>query len=181
MNELVENHTNITVLSTRERYQALFADIDDIDLFDTKKAELAANLSGLLAYSGLTRTQLSVKSGWKKSRITNILNGRGNLTFRTLWEFSRALGYEADLVFRKPNEVHARQPWQKNTQIPHTYSISSVYPLVVKTASEVKDDFIKNKNQTHYVTCSSEYIPSTPGLQYMPNIKITTTVGLGKG
>lgn len=187
MIELVENNTNKTVLSTRERYHALFDDIDDIDPFDTKKEELAANLSGLLSYSGLSRSQLSVKSGWKKSRITNILNGRGNLTFKTLCEFSRTLGYEADLIFRKQNESRARQPWQKITEISHNlYSVTSVFPLVVKTADEVKDDFIKNNNQTHYVTCSSRYILPTSSLQHMPscsmpNIKITTTACLSEG
>ncbi|MGD0961736.1 MAG: helix-turn-helix transcriptional regulator [Methylomonas sp.] len=62
------------------------------------------------------------------------------------------------------------------------FSITSPYQLVVKTASEVKDDFIKNNFQSHYATYFENIkptpnIPHTPS-QPMPNMKITKTVQL---
>jgi len=89
----------------------LFSELDRLDPFDIKKEELAAQLAALLSYAGETRSEFASKSGWKKSSVSNILNGRGNQTFKTLWEFAQYLGYEADLHFRRSTESPAKQPW----------------------------------------------------------------------
>jgi len=154
--------------SKKENYRALFFDLEELEPFDIKKEELAAQLSALLSHSKLTRAQYSIKSGWKKSRVTNILNGRGNLTFKTIWEFARNLGYETDVIFRSPKETYAKQPWQKHVQSIHgLYTITSKCPLIVKTAKEVKDDMNNNNLQTHYVTRNPE-LPAL-SLQCIPS------------
>ncbi|MEI6707410.1 MAG: helix-turn-helix transcriptional regulator [Methylococcales bacterium] len=95
-----------------QSFYNLFAEFDALEPFDIKKEELAAQLTALLSYSKTTRSDFAQLSGWQKSTVTAVLNGKRNPTFKTLWEFARYLGYEADLVFREPNELTARQPWQ---------------------------------------------------------------------
>jgi len=106
--QICNQHNNFC---KKDECRDLFSDLEPLDPFDIKKEELAAQLCALLAYTETTRTELSNISGWKKSRISSILNGNGNLTFKTLWEFARYLGYEADLNFRKPRKNQAKQPW----------------------------------------------------------------------
>lgn len=133
-----------------EHFHDLFAELDQLDPFDVKKEELAAQLAALLSHADLTRSEFAVISGWKKSRVTNVLSGDANPTFKTLWEFARCLGYEADLNFRTPNAVSAKQPWQLNQLIYHAHYVDNnnqkTSYITVQTAQEVITDF---KNGTH--------------------------------
>ena len=96
--------TNITAghqeLLDEEDFHSLFDDLEALEPFDVKKEEVAAQLAALLSHKKTTRSSFSRLSGWKRSRVTNVLNGNGNPTFKTLWEFAKHLGYEADLNFR---------------------------------------------------------------------------------
>jgi len=114
MSNLVTNHSE-NRLPTEKDFQDLFAELDELDPFDIKKDELAARLTALLSFSDETRSSFAQKFGWQKSQVTALLNGKRNPTFKTVWEFARNLGYEADLTFRKPDEAPARQPWQLKT------------------------------------------------------------------
>lgn len=154
----------------------LFSDLKPLDPFDVKKEELSAQLCSLLAFSEKSRTEFSYLSGWKKSRITKLLNGKSNPTFKTLWEFAGFLGYEADLNFRKQNEVHANQPWSSRT-VESQYTICTDTKLVFKcqTAKEVAKDMREGNHQQYYFSVSMQnnsmkpipiyrldnYIPST--------------------
>lgn len=109
---------------TPQDFYDLFGEIDSIEPFDIKKEELAAQLTALMSYSNTTRSDFSKKSGWQKSTVTAVLNGKRNPTFKTLWEFASHLGYEADLIFRRPNEPPAHQPW--NSKEYQTITILSV-------------------------------------------------------
>jgi transcriptional regulator with XRE-family HTH domain len=95
-----------------QNFYDLFAELDALEPFDIKKEELAAQLTALLSYTKTTRSNFAQVSGWQKSTVTAVLNGKRNPTFKTLWEFAHYLGYETDLIFREPNEPHHRQPWQ---------------------------------------------------------------------
>jgi transcriptional regulator with XRE-family HTH domain len=133
-----------------EDFHDLFAELDQLDPFDIKKEELAAQLAALLSYADLTRSEFAAISGWKKSRVTNVLSGDANPTFKTLWEFARCLGYEADLNFRTPNAVAVKQPWQLNQLIYHDHYVHNNNQkapyITVQTVQEVITDF---KNGTH--------------------------------
>ena len=96
----------------KQNFYDLFAELDALEPFDIKKEELAAQLAALLSYTKTTRSDFAQVSGWQKSTVTSVLNGKRNPTFKTLWEFAHYLGFETDLIFREPNELPARQPWQ---------------------------------------------------------------------
>jgi len=140
-------------------FHDLFTELDQLEPFDIKKEELAAQLAALLSYSNETRSEFSRISGWKKSRVSNVLNGRGNPTFKTLWEFSRYLGYEADLIFRLPNKAHAKQPWSITRQeIQNSYVPSSQYwhiNIDVQSAAEVAIDMLSGNHKTYYLSISA--------------------------
>jgi len=110
------NSTYVTVIQDNDpdedEFHTLFADLAELDPFDVKKEELAAQLAALLSFSKVNRSDFARKSGWSRSRVTNVLNGSKNLTYKTMWEFARHLGYEADMIFRLPNHHMALQPWQ---------------------------------------------------------------------
>jgi transcriptional regulator with XRE-family HTH domain len=116
-----------------ENFYDLFAELDGLEPFDIKKEELAAQLVALLSYTKKTRSDFAQMSGWQKSSVTAVLNGKRNPTFKTLWEFARCLGYEADLIFRSANELPAHQPWQ-----PKKYNRLEIQ-AVEKVALDIKN------------------------------------------
>lgn len=143
---------------TEDDFHDLFSDLEQLEPFDIKKEELAAQLAALLSCVEETRSGFANKSGWKKSRVSNVLNGRGNPTFKTLWEFARYLGYEADLHFRRPNELPAKQPWNfRKQEIQSTSRIEkcSLYPFEVQTAKEVAKDMLEGKHKELYLSITT--------------------------
>jgi transcriptional regulator with XRE-family HTH domain len=107
--------TSANTLPSIQDFHDLFSDLAPLQPFDIKKEELAAQLAALLAHTDTSRSEFAALSDWKKSRVTAILNGNGNPTFKTLWEFARFLGYEADLHFRRPEDAHAQEPWNSKS------------------------------------------------------------------
>ncbi|MGZ3821853.1 MAG: helix-turn-helix domain-containing protein [Mucilaginibacter sp.] len=142
-------------LPRKQNFNDLFSELKPLDPFDVKKEELSAQLCSLLSFSEKSRTEFSNLSGWKKSRISSILNGKGNPTFKTLWEFASFLGYEADLNFRKPSEAHAKQPWSLRSVEPQ-YTIYTNAALLFKcqTARDVAKDMLEGNHQEHYISIS---------------------------
>lgn len=96
--------------------QALFADLlaDTPNLAaDVAKVAVAADLTVLLAQSGLSRVELAKRMGWSRARVTQVLSGEGNLTIETLFAVAQALGQTFDIVFRKPDERRVPQAWER--------------------------------------------------------------------
>lgn len=96
----------------------MFADLPEMDLLTLKKDQVAIQLAALMSYAGRTRTSMADSLGWKKSRVSRVLSGNGNPTVKTIFEFCSVLDYDFDLVFRKPNESRANQPWQSSQTLP---------------------------------------------------------------
>ena len=149
-------------LLDEEDFHSLFDDLDALEPFDVKKEEIAAQLAALLSHKKTTRSSFSRLSGWKRSRVTNVLNGNGNPTFKTLWEFAKHLGYEADLNFRLPTERHASQPWQVRASssfqsminwrpLDELQNIPNIL-LNLQAAHEVANDLLNGNNQSHYIS-----------------------------
>lgn len=77
------------------------------------KVAVAANLTILVAESGISRSDLAKKLGWSRARVSQVLSGEGNLTIETIHAVARAVGAGFDVVFRKAGESAAKQPWEK--------------------------------------------------------------------
>ncbi len=93
---------------------AMFDEVwDDADFrFDIKAREIATDLARALHESGLSRTELCERLGWKPSRMSKVLGGGTNLTLKTLQQLSGAMGLELDMILRDPGQQRAAQPWE---------------------------------------------------------------------
>lgn len=108
--------TNITVPRAgqlaREEDDDGFGGLPALQPFDLKKEELAAQLSAMLSFSGLTRSEVADRLDCKKSRMTSILSGKNNPTMKTIWQVAQVAGFDFDVVFRPTGQKRALQPWQ---------------------------------------------------------------------
>ena len=125
-------------------WEEIFADLPDLNDFDEyKKIEIAADMAALLVHSGHTRAEVARLLGWTRSRVTNVLSGDANPTLKTVFEFSRALGYDFDLTYRKSNVAPPHQPWVSNSKFDNI-------SLVLQSAHEVRSDFDKGLQRDVY-------------------------------
>ena len=82
------------------------------------KVTVAANLTLLVAHSGISRTALAEKLGWSRARVSQVLSGQGNLTIETMHAIAQAAGSNFEVVFRQYSstpafmEVQPRQSMQ---------------------------------------------------------------------
>lgn len=83
-------------------------------LFQAKAQDTAVALSRAVSEAGMTRAELAQALGWKPSRISHVLSGAGNLTLRTIFDLTSALGLEFDLQLRKPGQTS--QPRHREAQ-----------------------------------------------------------------
>jgi antitoxin component HigA of HigAB toxin-antitoxin module len=97
---------------SKEEFDDVFADLPPLEGFDFKKHEIAAQLAALLSFANKTRSAIASELQWKKSRVSNVLSGRSNLTVKTVYEFCSSLGFDFDVTFRRPSESRPKQPWQ---------------------------------------------------------------------
>ena len=115
--------TNFTALATTNQNDVqgncfdAFSDIGPVDQFDLKKDHLGAQMGALMAFSGKNRSELMEILGWKKSRVSNVLSGKCNLTIKTVWEFASSLGFDFDVVFHASGDSPQIQPWQIAHQV----------------------------------------------------------------
>jgi transcriptional regulator with XRE-family HTH domain len=96
--------------------QALFATLvadDPSCQAELAKVAVAADLSVLLARSGMSPAELAKQLGWSPARVANVLSGEGQLTIETVQAVARALGQTFDVVFRKPEEGRVAQVWER--------------------------------------------------------------------
>nr|WP_315484950.1 hypothetical protein [uncultured Undibacterium sp.] len=93
---------------------SLFNELPAIDPFEDQKESIAIDLGALISYHGFTRAKFIEKSGWKQSRLSNVLSGRCNLTIKTVHEVAEILGYRFDLIYRKKGQKRAAQIWERD-------------------------------------------------------------------
>lgn len=133
-----------------------FADLPPMDPLDSKKEELATHLTALMLHCGQTRTSMADRLDWKKSRITEVLSGRGNPTLKTVYEFASALGYDFDWVFRDAHSARkAQQPWEPCTARSHVVvsePVKSSWSFVLHTPQEIARDLDGGTAHDFYFT-----------------------------
>lgn len=169
--------TNSTAITTTEQngetdnyLDDLFSDLEPIAPFEIKKDEIANNLLALMVFAQKNRSMLASDLGWKKSRMTSVLSGKGNPTIKTIWEFSSKLGYDFDVIFRHLNEKRPSQPWQmaakSSISLDHSgfknaepYQVADGLMIEVQTAKQVAFDLLKGTQKSHYFSVT---IPNAP-------------------
>lgn len=140
----------------------IFANLPPLDPFDVKKDELAANLAALMHYGSLTRKSLATKLNWKPSRISHVLSGRANPTFLTIFEYCRAIGFDFDIVFRRPEQQRSPQPWYEYacSVMPERVT-TPVTMFIVQTRDDVAEDFQAGRAASIYLKVLSG-VPTSP-------------------
>lgn len=143
MNQQIIAHTEE---KAENPWDEVFSDLPGLNEFDEfKRIEIASDLSALLVHSGYSRADIARSLNWTRSRITNVLSGDANPTVKTIYEFSRALGYDFDLTFRKPSDMPPPQPWQIEAH-------GGPVVVNVQTANEVFEDIQSGLKHTMYIS-----------------------------
>lgn len=140
-------------LPTESDFLDLFSQLEEFDKFDAHMIELAANMSALLSHEDKSRTEICRSMGWSKGRMSYFLKGKTNPTFRSIVDFSTALGYQPDIIFRKKNEARAYQPWQKNHfDVKINKPDIPIVNLRLQSAYEVMIDMISGNTSPNYLS-----------------------------
>lgn len=92
------------------------------------KVSVAADLTVLVAQSGISRSELAKKLGWSRARVSQVLSGTGNLTIETIHAVAQAAGFTFDVAFRKPLAARARQAWEQPELIKLPASAALKFP-----------------------------------------------------
>lgn len=92
------------------------------------KVLVAADLTVLVAHSGISRSELAKKLGWSRARVSQVLSGQGNLTIETIHAVAQAAGFAFDVAFRKSGAIRARQPWEEPRLVKHVSSPVFAFP-----------------------------------------------------
>lgn len=71
------------------------------------RARVLAVLSAALDRESISRTELAKRLGIKKSAVSQVLNGNGNIQLSTLAEYMSALNLEVDLLAVRYGELDA--------------------------------------------------------------------------
>lgn len=79
----------------------------------TRRNQVAVDLSIALAESQLSRQAVANKAGMKLPQLSRQLSGEVNLTLDSIGKICEAIGYDFDMVLRKAKEKAALQPWQQ--------------------------------------------------------------------
>lgn len=122
----------------------LFSGLPPLDPFEVKKEHFATDLAALLVHSGISRSVACEKLGWHKSALARVLSGKGNPTVKTIWNLAHLAGYDFDLVFRRPEQQPAPQPWTCVNTMANVTNFATdnyeFYVLKVQTPEQVKSD-----------------------------------------
>lgn len=140
----------VATFGEKEILEILASDFDDDELFDIKKDQIATDLICLMAQAGLNRSELSGSLGLPKSRITKLLSGKENLTIKTIFLFSRKLGFDFDVIFRHSSEQRTPQPWAVG-EVSHATRNFIKSRFECQTANQVLGDLRSGSNATHYL------------------------------
>jgi transcriptional regulator with XRE-family HTH domain len=172
--------------SKDDDFFSLFADLPPTDPFEDKKESVGVDLIALLVSSGHKRSDLADKLGWSKSRISNVFSGKNNLTLKTVWEVSKAVGYEFDVTFRQADKPRAIQPWeiQHENLVSRNEHVSFVLQLTLQSRSDVFSDVINGRGADAYIRIDSmqdddlhlRTIYASPISQQTPPLEIEATL-----
>lgn len=155
----------------------VFARVSPVDPFTFQKDQVATDLAALLSYSNKTRLDLIESLGWKKSRISTVLSGKGNLTLKTLHEFTSDLGYEFDVVFRSPDTPLPMQPWQRQEQKTAISYVTydGLGPRIeVQSAAQVANDIHTGNHKDCYFSLYESIQPESFEPKKLEKIKSMT-------
>lgn len=111
-NPVAKTAANVSKINMAELWNEATSDIDY--RFEIKAQNVAIELVRAVNELGLTQAQLATKLGWKPSRVSRILHGATNVTLRTLFELTEAIGLEFDIIYRHVEQRRAAQPWEKH-------------------------------------------------------------------
>lgn len=145
----------VVAVSDDEEFFDMFSGLPAQDPFDIKKDHFAAELAALMIHAGKSRSEMAEKLGWSKSRITNVLSGKCNLTVRSIYEWSASLGFDIDINFHLPSESSASQPWEKGDGVVISGIKATGFSMNVQTAAQVAKDFSNGAERSHYVSFSA--------------------------
>lgn len=99
--------------TSNEQFDWEFLDslVTDNDREDMAITNVSIHMAALMSYCGKNRNQMAELLAVNRSRITAMLKGAKNLQVKTIYKFANVLGYQFDVVFRKPDESPLAQPW----------------------------------------------------------------------
>lgn len=160
----MSNRTALVAQDLQETHEPrpdMFGDLPDFDLLELKYDEVATGLNALMVHSHRNRSSMAKFLRWQRSRVTKVLDGESNPTVKTLCQFSWALGYDFDVVYRLPGEQRPDQPWEKRA-LAATAAVIDVrldfdqphIVLAIQTADEVANDISDGRAQSHYISLS---------------------------
>lgn len=91
-------------MSTTTQLEALWQEAQAYPefVFTLKAQDVCIQLAAAVARSGMGKSQLAEKLGWTPSRVSHILNGSANLTLKTIFEITKALGLDFKLSIQAP-------------------------------------------------------------------------------
>jgi hypothetical protein len=99
--------------------------------------KIATSLATLMAFEGKSRSEMAALLNVSKANITRLLN-KTNIEAKSIYAFANALGYEFEVVFKKPEWASCGQPWNRAavtfTQV-HANQVGDLYnnQLIEKT------------------------------------------------
>lgn len=96
---------------------------DDDFRFEIRAQSVSVDLVRAISEQGLTQSQMAERLGWKPSRVSRVLHSAPNVTLRTLNDFATALGLEFDVVYRRPDQRRAPQPWETQAMLDDALSV----------------------------------------------------------
>jgi transcriptional regulator with XRE-family HTH domain len=132
--------------------KAMFSKLVPLEVIDVKKSTVAAELAALAVYTEMSRSDISAKLGWAKSRVSKFLSGDANLTLAKISEYTVGLGYDFDIIFRDRNSARALQPWNQQNVVNEHVRNDNVIEIQVQTAAEVVRDINNGLAKDVYVS-----------------------------
>jgi len=154
---------------------SMFGDIYGADMSVMQMESIASDLIFLLKHSGLSRSELASRLGWKKSRVTKVLSGDENLTIRTITSVAECLGYGFDVVFYNENYDQPKQPWHidkinKSVSVEPAHT-KAPFELKFQSSKDVFNDLMKGDDADAYISISKVFdINKIESLQTPRNI-----------
>ncbi|MEG8983054.1 helix-turn-helix transcriptional regulator, partial [Acinetobacter baumannii] len=131
------------------------------DISIVKMEQVASHLVGLLRHSNMTRSEIALQLGWKKSRVTKVLSGEENLTIKTISKISRLLGYDFDVIFHNKNYERPKQPWQIDRErkkahlVEKSHRNKTTFLFDLQTGQQVVEDVLSGNEKEFYISVNS--------------------------
>ena len=70
--------------------------------------DTVGRMNALVAESGMSRTEIAERAGWKEPYLSRVLSGKQNLTLRSLARFEEAVGGDVLVVADAPHRPAVR-------------------------------------------------------------------------